>query len=290
MTISGVVGTSHPLYGGPGEPARMLRASLKVDYGHCWPMWLFRSSFCTVRRTPTSMWVRAVIWPSTSTARSSLSCLVDDDVFVGGIDGLVDEIEDFLTGRHQPPEVDVVLATVLFTDIVDSTPQAARLGHRTWSQLSGRHDAVVRTRSDGMAGARSRRPGRLPRRLQRSHSGGRCAIEIVTRARAVGVNVRAGLHTGEIEIRDDDIGGLAVTIAKRICDLAGPAQVLISETVKASSSDLRSPYPTSGRTASRAFMRTGISSASRSECSTCGCDRPLGRPHALHDQLSTELP
>jgi class 3 adenylate cyclase len=153
--------------------------------------------------------------------------------FVGDIDGLVDEIEDFLTGRHQPPEGDVVLATVLFTDIVDSTQQAATLGHRTWSQLSGRHDAVVRDalRRHGGREVKTMGDGFLAD-FNGAARAARCAIEIVTRARAVGVDVRAGLHTGEIEIRGDDIAGLAVTIAKRICDLAGPAQVLISETVK----------------------------------------------------------
>lgn len=153
--------------------------------------------------------------------------------FVGDTDGLADEIEDFLTGRRQPAEGDVVLATVLFTDIVDSTAQAARLGHRSWSQLSAEHDTLVRE-------ALLRHGGREVKTLGdgflATFDGGaravRCATEIVVKAKTIGLHMRAGLHTGEIEVRGDDIAGLAVTIGKRVCDTAGPAQVIVSETVR----------------------------------------------------------
>jgi class 3 adenylate cyclase len=153
--------------------------------------------------------------------------------FVGDTDALADEIEEFLTGRHQAPEGDVVLSTVLFTDIVDSTPQAARLGHRAWSQLSGDHDALVR---DALHRHGGREIKTIGDGFLATFDGGtravRCATEIVTRAKAIGLDVRAGLHTGEIEVRGNDVAGLSVTIAKRVCDKAGATQVFISETTK----------------------------------------------------------
>jgi class 3 adenylate cyclase/pimeloyl-ACP methyl ester carboxylesterase len=157
----------------------------------------------------------------------------DHAFFVGDGDALLDEIEEFLTGRHQPPEGDVALATILFTDIVDSTPQTARLGPRAWSKLTDDHDALVRA-------ALQRHHGREVKTIGdgflATFNGGahavRCAVEIVVGAKTMGLDVRAGLHAGEIELRGDDIAGLAVTIAKRVCDLAGPTQVLVSETMR----------------------------------------------------------
>jgi class 3 adenylate cyclase len=158
----------------------------------------------------------------------------DDDLFfVGDIDALVDEVEEFLTGRHQAPEGDVVMAAVLFTDIVASTEQSALLGHRKWTTLTDDHDAMVR-------GALQRHRGREVKTIgdgflatfDATTRAVRAAMEIVAAAGGLGLKVRVGIHTGEIEIRPDDVVGLAVSIAKRICDLAGPGQVLVSETVK----------------------------------------------------------
>jgi class 3 adenylate cyclase len=158
----------------------------------------------------------------------------DDHLFFAGdTDALVDEIEDFLTGSHQAPEGDVELATILFTDIVDSTPQAARLGPRAWSKVIDDHDALVRA---ALQRHRGREIKTIGDGFLATFNGGahavRCATEIVVGAKAMGLDVRAGLHTGEIEFRGDDIAGLAVTIAKRVCDSAAPTQVLVSETVK----------------------------------------------------------
>jgi class 3 adenylate cyclase len=158
----------------------------------------------------------------------------DDHLFFSGdVDAFVDEIEEFLTGRHQSPEGDVALATILFTDIVDSTRQAARLGPRAWSKLTDDHDALVR---DALRRHRGREVKTMGDGFLATFNGGahavRCAVEIVVGAKTLGLDVRAGLHAGEIEVRGDDIAGLAVTIAKRVCDLAGPTQVLVSNTMK----------------------------------------------------------
>jgi class 3 adenylate cyclase len=158
----------------------------------------------------------------------------DDHMFLAGdTDALLDEIEEFLTGSRQAPEGDVVTSTILFTDIVASTEQSARLGHRQWSALTDAHDAMVR-------GTLQRHRGREVKTtgdgflvtFDATTRAVRAATEIVAGARSMGLDVRAGVHTGEVEVRPDDVVGLAVGIAKRICDLAGAGEVLASETVK----------------------------------------------------------
>jgi class 3 adenylate cyclase/pimeloyl-ACP methyl ester carboxylesterase len=158
----------------------------------------------------------------------------DDHIFyVGDGDAVLDEIEEFLTGRRQAPEGDIALATMLFTDIVDSTARATRLGPRAWSKLTDDHDALVRAALDRHGGHEVKTMGDG---FLATFNGGaqavRCATEIVDLTNLLGLEVRAGLHTGEVESRGDDIAGLAVTIAKRVCDIAGPAQVLVSETLR----------------------------------------------------------
>jgi class 3 adenylate cyclase/pimeloyl-ACP methyl ester carboxylesterase len=158
----------------------------------------------------------------------------DDHLFyVGDTDALVDEIEEFFTGARSGAEADVLTMTVLFTDIVTSTEHQARVGPREWSRLTDHHDAMVR-------GALVRHRGREVKTtgdgfLATFDSTGRavrCASEIVALAKDMRLDLRAGAHTGEVEVRGDDIAGLAVTIAKRVCDLGGPGQVLVSETVR----------------------------------------------------------
>jgi class 3 adenylate cyclase/pimeloyl-ACP methyl ester carboxylesterase len=154
-------------------------------------------------------------------------------LYVGDTDALVDEIEEFLTGARSGAEGDVLTMTVLFTDIVASTEQQARVGPREWSRLTDQHDAMVRS-------ALSRHRGREVKTtgdgfLATFDATGRAlrsAAEILAGAKDIGLDLRAGVHTGEVEVRGDDIAGLAVTIAKRVCDLAGPRQVLVSETVR----------------------------------------------------------
>jgi class 3 adenylate cyclase len=153
--------------------------------------------------------------------------------FVGDTDTLADEIEDFLTGARSGTEGDVQTMTVLFTDIVASTAHQARVGPREWSQLADQHDAMVRARLNRHRGHEVKTTG--DGFLATFDATGRavhCAEEILASAKAIGLDLRAGVHTGEVEIRGDDLGGLAVTVAKRVCDLAEPSQVLVSETVR----------------------------------------------------------
>jgi class 3 adenylate cyclase len=157
----------------------------------------------------------------------------DHLLFTGDSDALVDEIEEFLTGTHQGPEGDVVTAAVLFTDIVASTEQSARVGHRHWTALLDAHNAMVRASLDRYRGREIKTIGDgFLATFDATTRAVRAAIEIVAHAQQASLDVRAGVHSGDIEILPDDVAGLAVTIAKRVCDLADPGTVLVSETVK----------------------------------------------------------
>jgi class 3 adenylate cyclase len=152
--------------------------------------------------------------------------------WVGDQDRLLDEAEEFLTGTRPPPEIDRVLATVLFTDIVGSTERAVELGDRQWRELLGRHHALVRrelerfrgreidTAGDGFF-ATFDGPGRAVR----------AACRIRETVAELGVTIRAGLHTGELEIMGDKLGGVAVHAGARVLALAQPGEILVTRTV-----------------------------------------------------------
>lgn len=143
------------------------------------------------------------------------------------------EIEEFLTGARGAPEPDRMLATVLFTDIVESTRTAAELGDKRWREVLDRHGGAVEKALERFGGhaVKSTGDGFLatfdgPARAIR------CARAILGASEEQGLRVRAGLHTGECEIMGDDIGGIAVHIAARVSALAGPGEVLVSRTVR----------------------------------------------------------
>jgi class 3 adenylate cyclase len=126
----------------------------------------------------------------------------------------------------------VVTATVLFTDIVSSTEQSARLGHRRWSRVIEDHDAAVRSALQRYRGTEVKTMGDgFLATFDATTRGVRAALDIVRAASAMGLKVRAGVHTGEVEVRPDDVVGLPVNIAKRICDQADSDQVFVSRAV-----------------------------------------------------------
>jgi class 3 adenylate cyclase len=143
------------------------------------------------------------------------------------------EIAEFLTGEQAEVADDRVLATVLFTDIVDSTHRAAEIGDRDWHALLDAHDAVVRAQ---LARFRGREVSTAGDSFLAMFDGPqraiRCAMAIRDAVQALGLEVRAGLHTGECEVRGDDIGGIAVHIGARVSALAGPNDVLVSGTLR----------------------------------------------------------
>jgi class 3 adenylate cyclase len=145
---------------------------------------------------------------------------------------LLDAVEEFLTGRLTSVEPDRVLATVLFTDIVDSTGLAARLGDRRWRDLLSRHDILVRTEVEAFRGrwVKSTGDGALAT-FDGPGRAIRCACAIRDGVQALGLEIRAGLHSGEVELHDDDVSGITVHIGQRVATLANPGQVLVSRTV-----------------------------------------------------------
>jgi hypothetical protein len=131
------------------------------------------------------------------------------------------EIAEFLTGEQPDVADDRVLATVLFTDIVDSTRRAAEMGDRDWHALLDAHDAVVRSQLSRFRGREVSTSGdSFLAMFDGPQRAIRCAILIRDAVQALGIEVRAGLHTGEVEIRGDDIGGIAVHIGARVSALA----------------------------------------------------------------------
>jgi class 3 adenylate cyclase/esterase/lipase len=157
-----------------------------------------------------------------------------DNVFaVGDTEAILGEIEEFLTGDRRPHEPDRMLATVMFTDIVDSTRRAAAMGDTGWRFLLERHDALFRRALERHRGREVKRTGDgFMATFDGPARAIRCAASVAEAVGSLGLEVRAGLHTGECEVMDSDIGGLAVHIAARVMDRAEPCEVLVSSTVK----------------------------------------------------------
>jgi class 3 adenylate cyclase/pimeloyl-ACP methyl ester carboxylesterase len=143
------------------------------------------------------------------------------------------EIYEFLTGQQADVADDRVLATVLFTDIVDSTRKAAEMGDRDWHALLDAHDAIVRVQLNRFRGREVNTSGDgFLAMFDGPQRAIRCAMAIRDAVQALGIEVRAGLHTGECEVRRDDIGGIGVHIGARVSALAGANEVLVSSTLR----------------------------------------------------------
>jgi class 3 adenylate cyclase/pimeloyl-ACP methyl ester carboxylesterase len=143
------------------------------------------------------------------------------------------EIHEFLTGHRAEVADDRVLATLLFTDIVNSTRRATEIGDRDWHALLDAHDAVVRSQLSRFRGREVNTSGDgFLAMFDGPQRAIRCAMAIRDAVRSLGIEVRAGLHTGECETRSDDIGGIAVHIGARVSALAGPNDVLVSSTLR----------------------------------------------------------
>jgi class 3 adenylate cyclase/alpha-beta hydrolase superfamily lysophospholipase len=157
-----------------------------------------------------------------------------DNLFsVGDSESVIGEIEEFLTGERHVREPDRMLATVLFTDIVDSTRRAAQLGDAAWRRLLEDHDVIFRRSLQRHRGREVKRTGDgFLATFDGPARAIRCAEEVADAVRSLGIDVRAGLHTGECEIMNGDVGGLAVHIGARVMARAGPGEVLVSSTVK----------------------------------------------------------
>jgi class 3 adenylate cyclase len=146
---------------------------------------------------------------------------------------VLDLIEEFLTGARRIPEPKRLLATVLFTDIVGSTEQASRLGDRRWRELLEVHDEVARRLVEEFGGRLVKTTGDgILATFDGPGRGIRCAAGLRDELGGIGLQIRAGLHTGEVELRDADIGGIAVHLAARVMATAGSGEILVSRTVR----------------------------------------------------------
>jgi class 3 adenylate cyclase len=154
--------------------------------------------------------------------------------FTGNTRPALDAIEKFLTGKLPTYEIDRVLATVVFTDIVDSTGRAARMGDQGWRELLANHDTLVRDELRRFRGREVKSTGDgFLATFDGPGRAVRCGSAIRDGVRDLGVEIRVGVHTGEIELReDDDVGGIAVDIAQRVMGEAQPGEIVVSSTVR----------------------------------------------------------
>jgi class 3 adenylate cyclase len=158
---------------------------------------------------------------------------IDHPIWIGEADSALDEVQEFLTGVRPAHDVDRVLATILFTDIVDSTKRAAELGDRGWHQVLDAHDNAVRRE---IARFRGREIKTLGDGFLATFDGParavRCAQAISEHVQPLGLSVRAGIHTGEVAYEGDDVTGIAVNVAARVAAAAAGPQILVSNTVR----------------------------------------------------------
>ncbi|MEE8121435.1 MAG: adenylate/guanylate cyclase domain-containing protein [Anaerolineales bacterium] len=218
----------------PGAAVALLRMNTQIDIRAILPT--IRVPTLVIHRTgDRDVNVEEGRWLAEQIAGARFVELSGDDhlPWVGDQDAILDEIQEFLTGVRPTPESDRVLSTLLFTDIASSTELADRLGDRAWIELLEQHHAMVRreltrfrgreidTAGDGFF-ATFDGPARAIR----------CALNVVEAGHQLGIKIRAGLHTGEIEVTGPKIGGIALHIGSRVAATAKPGEVLVSRTVK----------------------------------------------------------
>ncbi len=216
---------------------RMARASLQllseIDIREVLPS--IRVPTLVIHRTDDPLPIDGARWLAAQIPGARFVELAGDDhwPWISDPDELVDEVEGFLTGERPAFQLDRVLATVLFTDIVSSTEQATALGDRRWCDLLDQHDRLVRRELDRYRGREVKTTGDgVLATFDGPARGIHCARAICEQARPLGIEVRAGLHTGECELRNGDVSGIAVHIGARVAGMAGPGEVMVSSTVK----------------------------------------------------------
>ncbi len=157
----------------------------------------------------------------------------DSLYWVGDTAPMLDQIEEFITGVRGGSDAERVLATIVFTDIVGSTSRAAALGDGRWRDLLDNHDTIVRHELQRFGGREVNTAGDgFVATFAGPSAALACADEIVDAVRALGIEVRVGIHAGEVEVRGADVAGMAVHIGARVAALAGPSEVLVSSTVR----------------------------------------------------------
>ena len=217
----------------PSAAVAITRMNAAIDIRHVLP----------VIRVPTLVIHRSGDMIVTVEAGRDLAAKIDGSKYVelpgedhlwfhGDTESILDEVEVFLTGARSVQTVDRILATVMFTDIVESTRQAAALGDRRWRDLLGRHDSLMRRELERHRGRAVKTMGDgFLATFDGPARAIRCACSARDAMRDLGIEVRAGLHTGECDLIGEDVGGIAVNIGARVGSAAGPGEVLVSRTV-----------------------------------------------------------
>jgi class 3 adenylate cyclase len=231
--IRKVHGRWERLSASPGAALAIMRMIRDIDVRHLLPA--IRVPTLVVYRTADIMHAAGSRYLGAHIPGAKVVELPGNEYFpyLGDQDAILDEVEEFLTGVRPTHVPDRALATVLFTDIVSSTQRAAALGDDSWTRTLDSHDAMVAREVERHRGRRIKTTGDgMLATFDGPARGVRCAQAICAGVRSLGIEVRAGLHTGEIELRGTDIGGIAVHIGQRVSALAGPGEVLVSSTVK----------------------------------------------------------
>jgi pimeloyl-ACP methyl ester carboxylesterase len=219
----------------PASIAALFRANYEIDVRHILPS-IHLPALIMHRKGDALVPVKCGRYLAEHIPEAKYVEIPGDDHFVSDPetqDVIADEIEEFITGEHHRPEPDRVLATVMFTDIVQSTEQAAEMGDRKWRVLLDSYYATVRKE---LTAFRGRDVKTLGDGILATFDGParaiRCACSVREKVGQIGLQVRTGLHTGECELMGDDVGGIAVHIGSRVSAQAAPGEVLVSGTVK----------------------------------------------------------
>lgn len=218
----------------PGAAVALLRMNTEIDIRAILPT-ICVPTLVIHRTGDRDANVEGGRWLAAKIAGARFTELPGEDHFpwVGDQDAILDEIQEFLTGVRPTPESDRELSTLLFTDIAGSTELITRLGDQAWQELLERHHAMVR---EAIARFRGREVDTAGDGFFATFDGParavRCALSVVGAAQQLGIKIRAGLHTGEIQVMGPKISGIALHIGARVAAIAKPGEVLVSSTVK----------------------------------------------------------
>jgi class 3 adenylate cyclase len=218
----------------PSAVISLMRMNSKIDVRHVLPS-VRVPTLILHREGDTRVSVDAARYAAQAIPDARLLELpgIDHLIWVGDTDAIADAAAEFLSGSRADIEPDRILATVLFTDIVDSTRRAAELGDRSWHTLLAQHDVIVRRELERFHGHELKALGDgFMATFDGPARAIRCAVAVVEAVRPLGIDVRSGLHTGEIELTNTDAKGIAVHVAARIAGLAHGGEVLASQTVR----------------------------------------------------------
>ena len=217
----------------PRAVVTLMKANLELDMREILP--LVRVPTLVLHRTGDALPIEGARYVADRIPDAKLVELDGDDhwPWIGDPEQVCDEVEEFLTGSKHAPDVDRVLATVMFTDIVASTERAAELGDRRWTELLGEHERVIRRELERHRGREVKTTGDgFLATFDGPARAIRCATSVADEVRRLGLEIRAGIHTGECELRNGDVGGIAVHIGARVMAEAGTGEVLVSSTVR----------------------------------------------------------